>query len=77
MLSAKVLSGALAASRPCGATWSSKYVKLMKFIIYLCNAYDIVQRNLRVLSMPLSMMFLMAVHLGNIHSCLYGNQVLV
>ena len=26
--------------------------------------------------MPVSMMFLMAVHLGNIHSCLYGNQVI-
>jgi len=32
------------------------------------------KRNLRVLSMPLSMMFLFSVHLGNIHSCLYGNQ---
>jgi len=32
------------------------------------------KKNLRVLSMPLSMMFLLAVHLGNLHSCLYGNQ---
>lgn len=32
------------------------------------------RNNLRVLQMPLGAMFLLAVHLKNLHSCLYGSQ---
>ena len=35
----------------------------------------LLQRNLRVLQMPLAAMFLICVHLKNIHGCLYGSQV--
>ena len=33
------------------------------------------RRNLRILSMPLSKMFLIASHLTNIHTTIYGSQV--
>jgi len=32
------------------------------------------KRNCRVLQMPLAVMFLVSVHLKNIHGCLYGSQ---
>ena len=56
--------------------WSYLEFKVTSFFVVSSCIIQIIQRNLRVLSMPLSMMFLMAVHLGNIHSCLYSNQVI-